>query len=47
MSHIIIYADDFSYDIWEEYCEICGVDPSATSISISFDEDDVIPRYED
>ena len=37
MAHIILYADDFSYDVWEEYCEICGEDASAISLTISFD----------
>ena len=22
-AHIKLYADDFSCDVWEEYCEIC------------------------
>lgn len=39
--HIYIYAEDFMPDVWEEYCDICGVPPSATEIKIVFDEDEV------
>lgn len=39
--HIYIYAEDFLPDVWEEYCDICRVPPSATEIKIVFDEDDV------
>lgn len=36
-AHIILYADDYSYDVWEDYCNICGVSSSANSICIGFD----------
>ena len=38
MRHIILYADDFNCDVWTEYCEICGEDADACSLTISFDE---------
>ena len=47
MSHIILYADDFNYDVWKEYCEICGVHPSAISITIIFDDNDVKAYYDE
>lgn len=43
--HIYLYAEDFDYDVWSEYCDICGVPSSATEIKIVFDDDDV--SYED
>ena len=46
-SHIILYPEDFSYDVWEEYCEICGVHSSATSITIVFNDEDVRAEYGD
>lgn len=39
--HIYIYAEDFMPDVWEKYCDICGVPPSATEIKIVFDGDEV------
>lgn len=39
--HIYLYAEDFDCDVWEEYCDICGVPYSATEIKIVFNEDDV------
>jgi len=47
VSHIILYADEFVYSIWEEYCEICGVSPSASQIKIVFNTDDVTATYDD
>ena len=37
MAHIVLYADDFSYDIWEQYCQICGESSNAISLTITFD----------
>ena len=45
MAYIRLFANEFSSDAWEEYCNICGVHKSATSITIDFDEDDVIAEY--
>ena len=41
MRYIILYADDYDYDVWEEYCDICGVDCDATYIKIHFDDKNV------
>ena len=46
-SRIVIYADECNYDTWKEYCAICNVDRSATSISIIFDEKDVEATYDE
>lgn len=41
MRHIVLYAEDYDYDVWQEYCDICGVDCYATSIKIKFNSEDV------
>ena len=46
-SKIILYADEFDYDTWAQYCDICGVHRSATAISIQFKKKDVMAAYED
>ena len=38
---IILYADDFDHDVWEEYCDVVGVSHYASSISIKFNHEDV------
>ena len=40
-NRIVIYADEFDYDVWQEYCEICNVPTDATSIEIKFNDKDV------
>lgn len=40
-AHIILYADDYSYDVWEDYCHICGVGYDSTEINIGFNYDNV------
>lgn len=40
-NYIVIYADDFDTDIWKDYCVACNVPRSATSIKITFDDDNV------
>ena len=35
-SYIVIYAEDFDQDIWEDYCKICGVSTDCTYIKIKF-----------
>lgn len=48
MAYIILYADDFTTDVWEEYCEICKEEPSAISLTITFDEfENVKAEYEE
>ena len=48
MSYIVLYSDEFDNDVWEEYCSICKVSPTATSLKIIFDEcEDVEAEYED
>ena len=41
MNHIILYAEDYNWDVWETYCDICGVSYDATCIKIKFDPNDV------
>jgi hypothetical protein len=41
MSYIILYADDYDWDVWEQYCEICGVSKDASCIRINFDKKNV------
>lgn len=38
---IILYADEFDHDVWEEYCDIVGVSHYASSITIKFNHKDV------
>lgn len=42
---IVLYADEFSKDVWEEYCDICGEDSSAISLTIRFVEEDCEAEY--
>lgn len=41
MNHIVLYADNFDWDVWKEYCDICDVGYSATYIDIKFNPCDV------
>ena len=41
-AHIILYADEFDTDVWEEYCGIADVPDSATEIIIPFDTKKVV-----
>ena len=41
MNYIALYAEDFDWDVWQEYCDICGAGYDATCIRIKFDLDDV------
>lgn len=36
LNYIILYADEFNSDVWEEYCDVCDVPHSATEITIKF-----------
>lgn len=45
MNYIVLYADDYDYDVWVEYCDICHVPHSATSIEIKFNLNDVECNY--
>ena len=40
-NHIVLYADEFADDIWEQYCDICGAPSDSTEITIYFDDNDV------
>ena len=41
-NRIVLYADDFDEDVWEQYCEICNVPFETTSeITIYFKDEDV------
>ena len=46
-NYIVLYAEDFNSDIWEEYCEICGESPSAISLRIPFNPQKVEAEYEE
>ena len=35
-AHINLYADDYPQDVWENYCEACGVSKDSTEITINF-----------
>jgi hypothetical protein len=41
MNQIILYADDYDYDVWEQYCDICGVSRKSTYIKIKFNDENV------
>ena len=38
MNYIVLYADDFAYDVWEEYCRVCKVSTYSTCIKIKFED---------
>ena len=37
MGYIVLYADDYDCDVWEEYCDVCGVGYDSAYIKIKFD----------
>lgn len=41
MNYIVLYADDYDYDVWKEYCDICHVPYDVISITIRFNLGDV------
>ena len=43
-SHIVLYADEFAKEVWEQYCEICDVLADASEITVYFDINDVEAR---
>lgn len=44
--YIILYSDEFSNDIWEEYCDALGISPIETEVRINFDYSDVVAKSE-
>ena len=44
-SRIVLYADEFPEDVWDEYCDICGEDSSAISLTIRFVKEDCEAEY--
>ena len=40
-NYIVIYAEDFDRDVWEDYCLATNVPTSAISITIYFNDKDV------
>lgn len=36
MNYIVLYADDYDWDVWQDYCDVCGVTYNATYIKIKF-----------
>ena len=45
MNYIVLYADDFPTDVWEQYCDICGADSDSAYLKIKFRIEDV--EYEE
>lgn len=44
-TRIVLYADDFDEDVWEQYCEICDVPYNTISeITIYFNKEEVEAR---
>lgn len=41
MNHIILYADEFNTEEWEEYCRIARVSASSKVITINFEPKNV------
>jgi len=41
MNYIILYADDYDCDAWEEYCDACGVSYDEAYIKVKFNINDV------
>lgn len=41
MEYIVLYADEYNNDVWEQYCDICGVSCYSTYIKIKFNREDV------
>lgn len=39
--HLNLYPEDFVDDIWNQVCDVCGVSPAVTSITIPFRQDAV------
>ncbi len=40
-NYIVIYADDYPFDVWSQYCNACEVDGSSTEIKIYLRPTDV------
>ena len=47
MNHIILYAEDFDTDVWEEYCKVAEVPSSSEAITIYFDPSKVEAESEE
>lgn len=41
MNYIVLYADDFDNDTWEQYCNICNASYNSSYIKIEFNNEDV------
>ena len=41
MNYIVLYSDDYDYDVWREYCDICNVPHDVTWIRIEFNLNNV------
>lgn len=46
-NRLVLYADEFHSEIWEEYCDICGVPYEADEFTIYFNDEDVEYNCED
>lgn len=43
---IMLYADEFDVDVWEDYCEALGVSSNETEIRINCDYRDIVTGSE-
>ena len=45
--YLVLYADEFDADTWEEYCDAASVPHSAVTITIKFDATQVTYEEEE
>ena len=44
--YIILYADEYDYDIWKDYCKALCISPNETEVRINCDISDIITGTE-
>ena len=44
--YIVLYADDYDYDIWEDYCHSLGISVTETEVRVNCNYSDIIPGSE-
>ena len=42
IKYIKLYQDDFDIEVWKQYCDILGVDPSVECVRINVESVEVI-----
>ena len=42
--YIVLYADEYDVDTWEDYCKALGISPTETEARINFDFSDVVTK---